>query len=366
MHGTLHPERRGNEPDLRKVGLHPDFWYPLALSKEVKRGKTLGVSFAGEPIVLVRTETNRLYALEDRCAHRQMPLSCGVVAGELVKCCYHAWAYNESGRCTVPYLPKGVAMPRGVRAYPAREAYGFVFVFPGNLALADQVPLPDLPEYSSGDHATMTYSRTTDCHYSFMHENLMDMNHQFLHRRVTGKIKATHLATRKGSDFVEVDFRFEQGGRANIASSLMEGASKEQREAAAGLMTIRTQYPYQYLTLRRMGQDAPTLKLWAVYVPVDREQKVNYTRGLVMIRKPKIPGLIHLAYPVFRWFTERVFAEDRFAVEAEQRAYDAQGADWNQEILPFLWDLRGLLASQGVPIDHTPLVMPPSMVSSAP
>ena len=76
--------------------------------------------------------------------------------------------------------------------------------------------------------------------------------------------------------------------------------------------------------------------------------------------RPALLGALLLTW------TERVFAEDRFAVEAEQRAYDAQGGDWNQEILPFLWDLRSLLASQGVPIDHTPLVMPPSMVSSAP
>ena len=121
MHGTL-SERRGNDPDLRRIGIHPDYWYPLASAQALKKGRALGVSFAGEPIVLVRTESEKVYALEDRCAHRQMPLSCGVVAGELIKCCYHAWAYNDQGRCSIPYLPKGVAMPRGVRAYPCREA----------------------------------------------------------------------------------------------------------------------------------------------------------------------------------------------------------------------------------------------------
>ena len=40
--------------DLRRVGIHPDYWYPLAWSHEVKRGKTHGVTFAGEPIVLAR------------------------------------------------------------------------------------------------------------------------------------------------------------------------------------------------------------------------------------------------------------------------------------------------------------------------
>ena len=32
--------------DLRKTGIHPDNWYPLARSKDLKKGKMLGVSFA--------------------------------------------------------------------------------------------------------------------------------------------------------------------------------------------------------------------------------------------------------------------------------------------------------------------------------
>lgn len=43
-------------PDIRKTGIHPNFWYPVARSDNVKTGKPHGVSFAGEPIVLVRTE----------------------------------------------------------------------------------------------------------------------------------------------------------------------------------------------------------------------------------------------------------------------------------------------------------------------
>ena len=62
----------------------------------------------------------------------------GVVEGDALRCCYHAWAYRGNGRISqIPYLPKGVARPpRGVRAYPVREAYGLVFVFPGDPAKA--------------------------------------------------------------------------------------------------------------------------------------------------------------------------------------------------------------------------------------
>src|SRR5262249_33175077 len=55
---VLHRARRDGLtlPDLRRIGLHPDFWYPLARSTDVKAGKTHPAAFAGEPIVLARTE----------------------------------------------------------------------------------------------------------------------------------------------------------------------------------------------------------------------------------------------------------------------------------------------------------------------
>lgn len=71
---------------------------------------------------------------------------------------------------------------------------------------------------------------------------------------------------------------------------------------------------------------------------------------LLMIQKPPIPGALHLAWPLIRRFTERVFAEDRMAVEAEQRAWDEQGEDWNHEVFPLIVDVRDVLRTNGVPI----------------
>ena len=57
------PTPRNGTRDLRKSGLDPNFWYPLARAKDVKPGKSLGVSFAGEPIVLVRPKEGDVFAL---------------------------------------------------------------------------------------------------------------------------------------------------------------------------------------------------------------------------------------------------------------------------------------------------------------
>src|SRR5579863_10030435 len=138
---NLRPIRRpvANSPkafDLRRVGAHPDYWYPVAWSHELRPGTALGRRFAAEPIVLYRSMDGRVFALEDRCAHRQVPLHLGVVEGDQIKCHYHGWTYDCSGRCvSVPYFGRE-QLPNGVKSYPASEVDGIVFVFPGEPALA--------------------------------------------------------------------------------------------------------------------------------------------------------------------------------------------------------------------------------------
>ena len=204
----------GAVTDLRRTGIDPNFWYPVAVSKSVRKNKTFAATFAGERIALYRGASGKVYALEDRCAHRQVPLSMGVVEGEALRCCYHAWAYRGNGRISqIPYLPKGVDRPpRGVRAYPIREAYGLVFVFPGDPEKAATTTLPELPEFASAGHRTMTFSRTVQCHYTFMHENLLDMNHQFLHRGVLGRIQPQLLGFDTGPRSVEARYLFVPAG----------------------------------------------------------------------------------------------------------------------------------------------------------
>ena len=41
--------------DLRRVGISPNFWYPVAVSASVRRGKTFAARFAGERIALYRS-----------------------------------------------------------------------------------------------------------------------------------------------------------------------------------------------------------------------------------------------------------------------------------------------------------------------
>ncbi len=300
---------------------------------------------------MVRSQDGALFALEDRCAHRQVPLSKGTVQGTGIRCCYHGWSYDASGRCTdVPYLGKG-KLPNGVRSYPCREIEGLILVFPGEAALADSVQLPGLGSVADKRYKTRRFGREIACHYSFMHENLMDMNHQFLHRKIMGQIRPRFLEQSRGDDWLEAKYSFARtGGKQPLGEAAIFGQrrSGSLSRAERDVMTIRTEYPYQTLRIRT-DNETPVMDLWIAYVPLDRAQRTNRTFGLLSVQRPKIPYVLDLAWPLLVLFTERIFREDRDIVEMEQRAHDAQGEDRNQEVFPVIRTLRGLLTACGAP-----------------
>ncbi|GBQ24822.1 ring-hydroxylating dioxygenase ferredoxin subunit [Acetobacter estunensis NRIC 0472] len=337
--------------DIRRVHCDPDFWYPVAWSRDLKHGKTIGVRYGADPIALVRPEEGPLFALEDRCAHRQVPLSKGRVCGQSVKCCYHGWAYGRSGRCIdVPYLGKG-KLPNGVRTYPVMEQDGLIFIFPGDPEKAETTFLPPrLARVGEPAYKTRCFGQEVGCHYSFMHENLMDMNHQFMHMKQMGQMRPRFLGQRREPGLVEARYSFARtSGKQPLGEALIFG---ERRDTSAqhqdrDVMTIRTTYPYQTLHIQTGDQD-PVMDLWIAYTPQDKDQLTNRTFGLLSVKRPNIPGVLDLAWPFLVAFTERIFAEDREIVELEQQAWKDLGGDHNLEVFPVINALRALLVECGV------------------
>ncbi len=354
----LYPASPANGLDLRRVGAHPDYWYPVAWSDELKSGRTLGRRFAEQPIALYRGRAGQVFALEDRCAHRQVPLHLGVVCGDELKCHYHGWTYDGTGRCVdVPYLGKD-RLPNGVRSYPVREIDGLIFVFPGDPALAEGRLPRTLGASQRKDYKTRRLNREVACHYTFMHENLFDMNHQFMHRKQMGSIRARCIGRQHGDHWAQVEYSFTRTeGKPSVGERVIVDLirkRKEPKQSFSDHMQIRTDYPSQSLKVwvgREIdpSQD-PVLDVWLCYTPLDGEQRSNRTFGYLSVKKPPIPGLIHAAWPFVVWFTENIFREDKDIVEYEQRAHDAQGADWNNEIFPAIRDLRDVLARSGRPL----------------
>jgi len=124
-------------------------------------------------------------------------------------------------------LGEGEALPKGVRGYPCREAHGLIFVFPGDIRKLGDAEFPDIPSHADPNYKTRYLDREVGCHYSFMHENLMDMNHQFLHRRIMARIQTSFLDLREGDDWVEVDYTFSRVGKQPIGERFKEAQKKQ-------------------------------------------------------------------------------------------------------------------------------------------
>src|SRR5439155_14150388 len=111
-------------------------WYVAAWDREVTR-LPLARTFLDEPVVLYRTEDGSPVALEDRCCHRQLPLSMGKVEGNRLRCGYHGLKFNSSGLCIE--IPGQVNVPpqARVRAFPTVERFNWLWIWMGDPAKAD-------------------------------------------------------------------------------------------------------------------------------------------------------------------------------------------------------------------------------------
>ena len=117
-------------------------WYVACTPDEIE-GKPLGRKICGEQMVLFRGEGGQVTALEDFCPHRGAPLSLGFLKDGQLICGYHGLAMSCSGRAAGMPGQRVNGFPP-VRRFPAVERYGFVWVWPGQAASADEADLPDL------------------------------------------------------------------------------------------------------------------------------------------------------------------------------------------------------------------------------
>src|SRR5262245_24253816 len=123
-------------------------WMIAARSRDLRRGRVLSGHADNLPLALFRDTEGSARALEDRCAHRNAPLSLGQVRDGRLQCAYHGWTYDADGLLLeVPALAAGRAPAEGcsVRRYHVLEQDGFVWVCTGDEL--PQVAPPRFPHF---------------------------------------------------------------------------------------------------------------------------------------------------------------------------------------------------------------------------
>lgn len=217
-------------------------WYVACTPDEID-SKPLGRTICGESMVFYRGPENRAVALEDFCPHRGAPLSLGYVEDGLLVCGYHGLAMGCDGKTAAMPNQRVQHFPC-IKRFAVIERYGFIWVWPGDEALADPAQLPHLQWAESPEWAYGGGLYHIACDYRLMVDNLMDLTHEtYVHASSIGQ---------KEIDEAPVNTRVE--GSEVITSRFMENISAP---------------PFWRAALRANGLDEDA--------PVDRWQICRFT-----------------------------------------------------------------------------------------
>jgi nitrite reductase/ring-hydroxylating ferredoxin subunit len=129
---------------------YPTGWYAFGLASELSPGGVLSRPFMGEDLVVYRTRSGIVRAVEPYCAHLGAHLGYGGrVDGELLVCPFHSFAYDDTGACVrTGYGTKPPAKAR-LAQRPVREVNGLVLVWHGAETPSWHVPALDLDGWTS-------------------------------------------------------------------------------------------------------------------------------------------------------------------------------------------------------------------------
>jgi nitrite reductase/ring-hydroxylating ferredoxin subunit len=98
----------------------PQGWYAIARSRALKPGQLRSVTLAGQEIVVFRTVSGALGALDAHCPHIGAHLAHGRVRGEHLECALHCWRIAIDGTIAQ-------RAPRA-RVWPVREQAGLILI----------------------------------------------------------------------------------------------------------------------------------------------------------------------------------------------------------------------------------------------
>ena len=175
-------------------------WHPVAYVREIG-AKPIAVTLMDRPLVLFRSGDG-VGVLEDRCPHRNVPLSRGRCRNGEIECPYHGWRFDASGACR--HVP-GAEAPAFARAagFPVRLDHGLVWT---TLA-GEPAAFPVLPA-QIGDPAYDSFwwrLQSSRAAIGDAIENLLDPIHAyFLHPGLVRRAR--------GPGAVDIDFAVEPSG----------------------------------------------------------------------------------------------------------------------------------------------------------
>lgn len=189
-------------------------WLVACQASQLKK-QPKSFEILGKRIVIFRSG-KAVRALEDRCPHRNAPLSGGVIRNGNIQCPYHGWEFSEFGEClTIPGLGcEKSKLTVSVPSFLAVEKDNLIWVnFDSS---ADECNIPAI-QLSRQDIAADSFVITSDIHSTLMNalENFLDGFHTpFVHAaliRTPATKQEVKARITAGTDRVEIEYSGETG-----------------------------------------------------------------------------------------------------------------------------------------------------------
>ena len=163
-----------------------NYWYAADFPEDVGR-QLLARTFLNENVVLFRLEDGTPVALEDRCAHRRLPLSLGRLIGDTLECAYHGLVYDAPAPASRYQARNRFRAASHVRRFPIAERHRYLWIWMGDPDRADHSLIPDYSRIADPAWGTTRIQLHLDCNYLLTVDNLLDLSHlPYMHGTTTG------------------------------------------------------------------------------------------------------------------------------------------------------------------------------------
>lgn len=169
------------------------YWMPIAGTSELDDNPIKPVRLMGEDLVLYRDLSGNHGLVEKSCAHRRADLSYGFVEAQGIRCSYHGWAFDASGKCiSRPYEdtlnPEITQRGKiGIKSYPVEEKGGLLWAYLG----PQPAPLlPDWEPFSFQNGFVQIVVSEVPCNWLQCQENSIDPVHfEWMHNNWSTRLK---------------------------------------------------------------------------------------------------------------------------------------------------------------------------------
>jgi 5,5'-dehydrodivanillate O-demethylase len=151
------------------------FWLAIERAEDLAPGRAKPIRILNEDFTLYRGASGKAQVIASRCPHRGAPMHLGWVENDDIRCVYHGWKYDCSGRCIEqPAEQAGFARKVRIPVYPTREHMGQIFAYFGEGEPPAFPPFPEPAAEGVIDHWPVY---RVPCNYLQCFENSMDEVH---------------------------------------------------------------------------------------------------------------------------------------------------------------------------------------------